>query len=154
MAPTSDPRPEPAPAPAAAKTSLWTRPFDHPILTALTAAFATLAVGMPFLILRIHGNEIDIPDTTIDTVETRLTARIDKVDDKLTDKIDELDAKVDEINLNLTTQINELDLKLSAQFYELNVKLTALIAGLGMTDLVDSAAEGRLPAAEPTGAPN
>ena len=121
MAPTSDPRPEPAPAPAAAKTSLWTRPFDHPILTALTAAFAALAVGMPFLILRIHGNKIDIPDTTIDTT--------------ITDHGNEITARLD----NLEAKLHRIDLK-----------LTALLAALWMTDLVDAAIEGRLPASEPT----
>ncbi len=56
---------------------------------------------------------------------TTLDNKIEKVDTK----VDGLDDKVDEINL----------------------KLTALIAGLGMTDLVDAAVEGRLPAAEPAG---
>ena len=45
----------------------------------------------------------------------------------------------DNENETLHTNINEV-----------NLKLTALIAGLGMTDLVDAAVEGRLPASEPT----
>ena len=139
MAATPDLRPDPAPAATAAASEAESRSWlrDHPIQTAIATAFAglltliaTAAVGLLFFVLNDHGN-----------------------------KIDKLDTKVDEINLNLTTQINELDLKLSAQIYELNVKLTALIAGLGMTDLVDAAVEGRLPAAEPAeaepaGAPN
>lgn len=44
----------------------------------------------------------------------------------------------DNENETLHTNINEVD-----------QKLTALIAGLGMTDLVDAAVEGRLAAAEP-----
>ena len=110
----------------AAKPNRWARLGDHPIQTALV----TVAVGLLFFSLTTLDNKIEKVDT----------------------RVHELDDKVDEINLNLTTQINELDLKLSAQFYELNVKLTALIAGLGMTDLVDAAVDGRLPAAEPADA--
>ena len=43
---------------------------------------------------------------------------------------------------------NKID-KLDDKVDGIDQKLTALIAGLGMTDLVDAAAEGRLPAAEP-----
>ena len=52
-----------------------------------------------------------------------------------------LDNKIEKVDTN----VHELDDKVD----EINLKLTALIAGLGMTDLVDTAVEGRLPAAEP-----
>jgi cell division protein ZapA (FtsZ GTPase activity inhibitor) len=143
MASTHDLQPEPAAtSTSGAKARSWARLGDHPIQTALTTAIATFAAGMLMYTLNDHSNKID-------TVETTLTARIDKVDAELTARIDALDAKVDEINLNLTAQINALDQKLTAQINALDLKLTALIAGLGMTDLVDAAVEGRLPAAEP-----
>ena len=133
MASTPDLRPDPAPdqaaAPEAAASEAMPRTWfrDHPIQAVLVTALAGLltaaVVGLSIFSLTALDNKIEKVDTKIDKVEARLTARIDKVEAK----VDGLDAKVDEVNL----------------------KLTALIAGLGMTDLVDTAAEGRLPAAEP-----
>ena len=137
MAATPDLRPDPAPAATTAESEAkahrraWLG--DHPIQTAIATAFAGLLTLIATAAVGLLFLVLNDHGNKIDQLDT---------------KIDALDTKVDEINLNLTTQINELDLK-----------LTALIAGLGMTDLVDAAVDGRLPAAEPAeaepaGSPN
>ena len=160
MAPTSDLRPEPAPAAtaaeSAAESSRWSRLGDHPIQTAL----ATLAVGLLFFSLTTLDNKIEKVDTNVhelddkvDEINLKLTTQINELDQKLTTQINEVDQKlttqINEVDQKLTTQINEVDQKLTALINEVNLRLTALIAGLGMTDLVDAAVEGRLPASEP-----
>ncbi len=176
MAPTSDLRPDPTPAATAAepqaaaseaRLSRWARFGDHPFQTAI----ATAAVGLLFFSLTTLDNDIekvdakvDALDTKVDEINLNLTTQINELDRKLTAQINELDLKftaqineldlkfttlINELDLKLTTLINELDLKLTTLINELDLKLTALIAGLGMTDLVDAATEGRLPAAEP-----
>ncbi len=144
MAPTPDLRPDPAPAATAAEPaaepSRWARLGDHPVQTALLTAIATVAVGLLFFSLTTLDNKIEKVDTKIDKVETNLT---DKVDTKITELDTKLTARIDKVEV----KVDGLDDKVD----EINLKLTALIAGLGMTDLVDAAVEGRLPAAEPAG---